>query len=75
MSEKKNLEREIRVLEEEINILEVKRSRSQSSLIEALISHTDPSEEEMQFFRAYCAEIDVKREQLTKLTSQLAKLR
>ena len=38
MSAKKELAKEIHLLEEEIKILEVKRSRSQASLIEALIS-------------------------------------
>lgn len=74
MSEKKNLAKEIRVLEEEIKLLEIKRSRSQASLIESLISKTEPNEEEMQFFRTYTAEIEVKREQLVKLTKQLEKL-
>lgn len=74
MSEKKNLAKEIRVVEEEIKLLEIKRSRSQAALIESLISRQDPQEEEMQFFRTYTAEIEVKREQLVKLTKQLEKL-
>ncbi|MDE7164251.1 MAG: hypothetical protein K2O04_02355 [Clostridiales bacterium] len=74
MSEKKNLAKEIRVVEEEIKLLEIKRSRSQASLIEALISRQDPPEDEMRFFRTYTAEIEVKREQLIKLTQQLEKL-
>lgn len=74
MSEKKNLAKEIRVVEEEIKLLEIKRSRSQAALIEALISRQDPPEDEAQFFRTFTAEIEVKREQLVKLTQQLEKL-
>ena len=38
MSQRSKLAKEIHILEEEIKILEIKRSRSQASLIEALIS-------------------------------------
>lgn len=75
MSEKKNLTKEIKMLEQEIKLLEIKRARSQASLIEALISKKDPSDEEARFFRTYTAEIDVKREQLAKMTQQLNQLR
>ncbi|MCH5155059.1 MAG: hypothetical protein J1F69_00485 [Clostridiales bacterium] len=67
MSFKKELGKEINVLEEEIMQLEIKRSRSQASLIDALISKKEPNEQEVQFFRTYTAEIDLKREQLNKL--------
>ncbi|MCM1368468.1 MAG: hypothetical protein NC184_06655 [Roseburia sp.] len=71
MSLKRELAREIRVLEEEIKILEIKRSRSQASLIESLISRTEPNESELSYFRAFTAEIEVKREQLQKLVNDL----
>ena len=74
MSLKKELAKEIRVLEEEIRMLEVKRSRSQASLLDALISKKDPDETEIQFFRTFTADIEVKRERLLKLTKQLEKL-
>lgn len=67
MSFKKELGKEIHLLEEEIMQLEIKRSRSQASLIDALISKKEPNEQEVQFFRTYSAEIDLKREQLNKL--------
>lgn len=74
MSVKKDLAKELHVLEEEIKLIEIKRSRSQSALIEALISRKEPSEEEMQYFRTYNAEIEVKREQMAKIVDQLEKL-
>lgn len=74
MSKKKELAKEIHMLEEEIKALEVKRSRSQASLIEALISRQAPDESEMQFFRTFTADIEVKREKMLALMAQLEKL-
>lgn len=74
MFQRNKLVKELHMLEEEIKILEIKRSRSQAALIEALISKQEPTEADMQFFRTYSAEIEVKREQLQKLTSQLEKI-
>lgn len=74
MSAKKELAKEIHILEEEIKVLEIKRSRSQAALIEALISREQPDEEEMQFFRTFTADIEVKRERMIALTAQLEKL-
>ena len=55
-------------------MLEIKRSRSQAALIESLISRQTPDEEEMQFFRTFTADIEVKREQLLKYMKQLEQL-
>lgn len=71
MSLKKDLAKEIGILEKEMQALESKRSRSMAALIEALISRRDPSETEMQFFRQYSAEIEVKREKLIEMTNRL----
>ena len=74
MSLKKDLAKEIQVIEKEMQELESKRVRSMAALVEALISKRDPDEQEMQFFRQYSAEIEVKREKLIDLTKQLKKL-
>lgn len=71
MSFKKELAKEINSLEEEIKQLEIKRSRSQASIIDSLISKQDPDEQDVQFFRTYSAEIELKREQLAKLSRKL----
>lgn len=71
MSLKKDLAKEITLLEKEMRELEFKRTRSMAALMEAVISKRDPSEDEMQFFRQYTAEIEVKREKLIELTNQL----
>lgn len=74
MSLKKDLAKEIHILEEEIKMLEVKRSRSQASLLESIISRQEPDETDLQFFRSFTAEIEVKRERMLELMDQLKKL-
>lgn len=74
MSLKKDLAKEIHALEEEMKILEIKRARSQAALIEALVSKQEPDETELQYFRTYTADIDVKRERLLELTKKLEQL-
>ena len=74
MSLKKDLAKEISLLEKEMTELERKRARSRAALIESLISRKDPDEFEMQFFRQYTAEIEIKREKLIELTDQLKKV-
>ena len=74
MSLKKDLAKEISILEKEMRELESKRDRSMAALMEAVVSKRDPEEVELQFFRQYTSEIEVKREQLQKLTKQLEAL-
>ena len=74
MSLKKDLAKEIEMLEKEMHELEAKRTRSMASLMETLISRKDPEEFEMQYFRQYSAEIEIKRQKVIDLTDQLKKL-
>lgn len=74
MSKKRELAKELRLIEEEIKGLEIKRSRSQAALIEALISKTEPSTDDVAYFRAFNAQIDIKRDQLKKITQELETL-
>lgn len=74
MSQKSSLAKEIHALEEEIKALEYKRARSMAVIMEAMLSRAIPDETDVQFFRAFNAEIEIKREQLQKLTKQLEKL-
>lgn len=74
MSLKKDLAKEIGLLEKEMSALESKRSRSMAALMESLISRRDPNEDEMQFFRQYSAEIEIKRQKLIDLTVRLKHL-
>ena len=74
MSLKKDLAKEIGVLEKEMSELESKRVRSMAALMESLISRRDPETSEMQFFRQYSAEIEIKREKLIELNNKLKQL-
>lgn len=74
MSLKKDLAKEIGILEKEMQALESKRARSMAALMEAVISKRDPDEKEMMFFRQYSAEIELKREKLIDYTNQLKNL-
>ena len=74
MSLRKDLAKEIGILEKEMHELESKRTRSMAALMESLISKRDPNEFEMQFFRQYTAEIELKREKLIELTERLKKM-
>lgn len=74
MSLKRDLAKEIRMIEAEIQSLEIKRSRSQAALIEALIDHKDPDTTDIGYFRTYTAQIEVKRERLKDVTKKLEAL-
>ena len=71
MLQRNKIAKEIHALEEEIKILEIKRSRSIAVILEALISRTTPNDEDVQYFRTFTAETEIKREQRQKLTRQL----
>ena len=71
MFQRNKIAKELNALEEEIKLLEIKRSRSIAVILEALISRNAPNDEDVQYFRTFTAEIEVKREQLQKLTKQL----
>ena len=47
MSLKRDLAKELRMIEAEIQSLEIKRSRSQAALIQALVDHKDPDTTDM----------------------------
>lgn len=74
MSKKRELAREIRILAGEIKGLEIKRSRSQAALIEALINKKDPEPIDLEYFRTFTAQIDVKRDRLKDVTKDLEAL-
>lgn len=71
MSKRNALAKEIHALEEEIKLLEIKLNRSMRVIIEALVSREQPQDEDLQFFRTFSAEIDIKREQLQKAVKEL----
>ncbi|MCM1367799.1 MAG: hypothetical protein NC184_03195 [Roseburia sp.] len=71
MSQKNKLAKELHALEEEIQTLEFKRSRSMAVIMEAMLNRTEPNDMDVRFFRTFNAEIEIKRDQLQKLTKEL----
>lgn len=73
-SKKKELKKQIEASRLEIENIERKLGRSQTAIIEAIISHTKPADVDIEYFRTYAALIDVERENLQKLTAELKAL-
>ena len=74
MSKKSVLKKAISETETEIDELEKKRNRSQSSILEAYLSNTRPSKADVEYFRTYSKLIEVERENLRKLKEELNSL-
>lgn len=74
MSKKSDLKKQIEEGEKEIEELEKKRTRSQSSLMEALLAKAEPNAADVEYFRVYTQLINLERENLQKLKEELKKL-
>lgn len=74
VSLKRDLAKEIRALEDEIEQLEIRRTRSEAAIIDALIDKKEPHEDDLKYFRTFTADIEAKRERLISITKQLEKL-
>lgn len=55
--------------------MEQKRSRSQSALVEAILLHEEPNEEDTRWFNKYMTEIKACRERMTELQNKLETMR
>ena len=74
MSKKSVLKKSIADTELEIDELEKKRTRSQSSIMESYLNNERPSKADVEYFRTYSRLIEVERENLRKLKEELASL-
>ena len=74
MSRKSDLKKAIAESEEEIALLEQRRNRPQSALLQALLEHRKPNETDEEYFRVYSQLIDLERANLRKLTAELKEL-
>ncbi|MDE7264259.1 MAG: hypothetical protein K2N64_06330 [Anaeroplasmataceae bacterium] len=72
MSKKEDLLKEIAEAEAEIEKLEQKRLRSQSSIVEAWIDKEEPKEPEKKYFKTLSSLINLQREKLQMLSDELA---
>ena len=75
MSKKSVLKKSIAKTEAEIDELEKKRNRSQSSILEAYLSNQHPTKADVEYFRTYSKLIEVERENLRKLQEELSSLK
>ena len=75
MSRKSELKKIISETEKEIEGLEKKRERSQSVLLNAIVSKTEPDPADVEYFRVFTALIDERRELLRKYAAELKGLK
>ena len=69
--EKIRLKREIKKSRRMIELLEQKRSRSQAALVEAILTHSTPADDDVDFFNMYTERINAEREKMHALINTL----
>ena len=74
MSRKRDLMKAIDDLEREIEALEMKRERSQTAVMRAMLTGTEASSEDKKYFLMFSEIIDNERAELRKLYSELDEL-
>ena len=74
VSKKRELKKAIEECSQEIEMLELKRMRSQSALLDAILEKEEPLEVDREYYRVYSALIRQEREKLFALREELAKL-
>lgn len=71
MSRRRELEQRIRQTAREIEDLEKKRMRSQSSIFAAKLSNLPINETEVEYFRVFTNLIELKRKEIQQLQTDL----
>ena len=75
MSKKSEWKRAIADTEKEIEALEKKRARSQSVLLSAVVTKSEPNPTDVEYFRVFTALIDERRQTLRQLMDELENLK
>lgn len=75
MFEKFKIRRKIRKLKIQIEELEKKRSRSQSALVDAILSNSVPADQDVDYFNRYSERINSDRERIRALQKQLKEMK
>lgn len=60
--------------EKEIRDLENKRSRSQSALLNAVVSNVPPDPEDVKYFKGFTDLIEIERQRMRDFKDKLSKL-
>ena len=74
MSKKSELKKQIEESELEIESLEKKRNRSQSALLQAFMRKEEPIAADKEYYQVYSELIELERQNLQKLKTELNKL-
>ena len=74
LKRKRQLKKAIEDLEREIEALELKRERSQNAVMRALLSGTEASPEDKEYFMMFSTLIENERVNLRQLYAELAEL-
>lgn len=74
MFRKLRLKRQIKQIRERIEEIERKRARSQAALVEAILTHTTPNDEDVDFFNRFTAQIEEQRNLLHQVQAELDSL-
>lgn len=74
MFKKFKLKKKIRYYKEQIEMLEKKRARSQAALVEAILTHTSPNDEDVDYFNNYTKQINEIRNRMHEMQSEYSKL-
>ncbi len=64
MFKKMKLKKQIEDCKKRITELEQKRSRSQAALVEAILTHTEPDDKDVDFFNMFTKQIEDVREDM-----------
>lgn len=74
MFRKFKLKKEIKGCKKKIALLEQKRSRSQAALVEAILSHTQPNDSDVDYFNLFTGQITKERDRMHELMHELETL-
>lgn len=74
MFKKMSLKRRIKKCKKNIEILERKRSRSQAALVEAILTHSTPNDDDVDYFNHFTGLINAERDRMHTIAKQLEEL-
>ena len=74
MFKKWKLKKQIERSKNMIELLEQKRTRSQAALVEAILNHTSPRDEDVDFFNRFTAQIEEERARMHQMMDELEKM-
>ena len=74
MFKKMKLKKAIEQCKKDIADLEQKRTRSQAALVEAILTKSEPKDDDVDFFNKFTEQIETKRQELHSLMRELDEL-